>query len=286
MLPTSRDSNFCMGETSMSIYVNKHKRFDEVYPYTYVLKHKETGLKYHGVRFANVKQNRSPNDDFAVHYFTSSGTFKEHFINNPDEFSFYIKWSFDSIEDALNYEETINRKLIYSDKWVNQRTNKATILSEDAINKISKSSIDRWRDDEFKDQHSNFMKDKWKDTEYRNRVSLAISKKWEDVEYREHMRHMFKNKTVSDETKEKLSNINTGTGNPMYGKTSKYKGVVGENHFNYGKTWEWSEEAKLRYSKKCKERPKIECENCHKYLDKANYSRWHGTKCKHNKANK
>ena len=38
----------------------KHKLFNNIYPYIYYIKHIKSGIKYVGVRFANVKQCRSP----------------------------------------------------------------------------------------------------------------------------------------------------------------------------------------------------------------------------------
>lgn len=42
----------------------KHKRFDETHPYTYFIRRKSDGMKYHGVRVYNVKLGLSPHKDF------------------------------------------------------------------------------------------------------------------------------------------------------------------------------------------------------------------------------
>lgn len=49
----------------------KYKNFDSVQPYGYFLVRKSDGLKYIGVRYANVKLNLTPSEDFARVYFTS-----------------------------------------------------------------------------------------------------------------------------------------------------------------------------------------------------------------------
>ena len=38
----------------------KHKLFNNIYPYVYYINHIKSGIKYVGVRFANIKQRRSP----------------------------------------------------------------------------------------------------------------------------------------------------------------------------------------------------------------------------------
>ena len=62
----------------------KHKEFNEVKPYTYFLQRKSDGVKYVGARYANVKLNLTPNQDFGKVYFTS-GKLRKDFKNNPDK---------------------------------------------------------------------------------------------------------------------------------------------------------------------------------------------------------
>jgi hypothetical protein len=94
----------------------KHRKFCEVYPYTYYMKNVVTGQKYHGVRWGNVKQSRTPLEDFGIVYF-SSGKLRKSYKNNPDDYIIKIKWTFDTIEEARFHEEKINTNLMYKGEW-------------------------------------------------------------------------------------------------------------------------------------------------------------------------
>jgi len=96
----------------------KHRNYSQVYPYTYYIKRLSDGLQYHGVRFGNVKCNKTPMDDFGIYYFTS-GKFKSEFKLNPRNFKWKIKWTFDSCEEALLHETHVNERLKYKLSWIN-----------------------------------------------------------------------------------------------------------------------------------------------------------------------
>lgn len=98
--------------------IKKHKRFNNVLPYTYYIRRKSDGVQYHGVRINNVKQNRTPEEDFAYYYF-SSGKFKYEFKTFPYNFYWKLCWTFDSLQDALDYETKINEKIYKRQKWIN-----------------------------------------------------------------------------------------------------------------------------------------------------------------------
>lgn len=79
----------------------------------------------------------------------------------------------------------------------------------------------------------------------------------------------FKNRIVSDETKQKMSARQKllakhmdGANNPMYGKKH-------------------SAETLQLISEKAKSRAKISCIYCERLVSPGNYARWHGDKCKH-----
>jgi len=106
----------------------KHQKFNEIFPYTYFIKHIPTGLKYYGVRFANsigkTTPLLAPVDDFMINYFTSISNplfqwFKDRLKSCPSEFSTKICYTFDSIDEACLYEKNIVSKIINSSSWVN-----------------------------------------------------------------------------------------------------------------------------------------------------------------------
>lgn len=117
----------------------KHKRFNEVYPYTYFLKNIETGVKYYGVRYANINKNKKPVQDFGVKYFTS-GRLAKDFKQNPEKYKFRICWTFDSIAEAVAHERKVLLKIYTRTDWANNSVSSAIINFTDEIrNNISKS---------------------------------------------------------------------------------------------------------------------------------------------------
>ena len=89
----------------------KHKKYNQVYPYTYLIIRKSDGYKYHGVRYANVHKNLSPLDDLGTKYFTSSKIIKKDFKNNPNSYTYRIAWTFDSVEEAIEHEYNVNSRI-------------------------------------------------------------------------------------------------------------------------------------------------------------------------------
>ncbi len=64
------------------------------------------------------------------------------------------------------------------------------------------------------------------------------------------------NKPPTEEVRKRLSDINKGCGNPMFGRKH-------------------SDEVIKRLSQMSLDRPKIHCTVCNKYMDKGNFKRWH-----------
>lgn len=97
----------------------RHKNFSELYPYGYLLIRKSDGKKYVGMRYANVKYNLTPEEDFGRVYFTS-GRFKKDFKKNPENYHFILKWTFDSVEELFEWERKV-ALIVYKRKdWANQ----------------------------------------------------------------------------------------------------------------------------------------------------------------------
>lgn len=97
----------------------KHKLYDQVYPYTYLIIRISDNKKYHGVRYANVKNNTSPQDDLGVSYFTSSKSISKDFKKFPEKYKFKVCWTFDSVDEAIDHEYKVNSRVFYRDDWLN-----------------------------------------------------------------------------------------------------------------------------------------------------------------------
>ena len=68
-----------------------NKDFNKIKPYVYWIKDLKTGQKYYGVRWQNATRfNRSPNEDFGKHYYTSSTNIKKKFISNPKNYKYKL----------------------------------------------------------------------------------------------------------------------------------------------------------------------------------------------------
>lgn len=97
----------------------KHKQFDKVYPYSYFLVRKSDGMKYVGIRYANVKKNLTPSEDFGKVYFTS-GRLRKEFKNNPENFEYRLCYTFDNIEEMFEWEKNVVLKVYKRHDWANQ----------------------------------------------------------------------------------------------------------------------------------------------------------------------
>jgi len=95
-------------------------------PYTYLLKHKPTGMFYYGVRWANVRLGLLPEQDLWIQYFTSSDDIAELRSQYGDSsFEYEVRRTFDNIKSAKIWEEKVLRRmrvLSKQDLWLNHRT--------------------------------------------------------------------------------------------------------------------------------------------------------------------
>lgn len=89
-------------------------------PYTYLLKC-PNGLFYYGVKYANNKRDIANPETFWVDYFTSCDKIQELRKTFEDsEFSYQIRKTFSSSEDAIKWESKVNKRLTTkSDKFMN-----------------------------------------------------------------------------------------------------------------------------------------------------------------------
>lgn len=117
----------------------KHKNFSKIYAYTYLLTHVESGVKYYGVRHANLRLNLTPLQDFGIKYF-SSGCFSKEFRNYPERFTFRLHYTFDTPEEAKQYEHNIlQRKYLRSD-WANKAVSNLRIAYDEDVRQKMKDS--------------------------------------------------------------------------------------------------------------------------------------------------
>ena len=87
------------------------KEFNKIKPYVYWIKNNITGIKYFGVRWGNITKNVAPVQDLGKTYFTS-GTLKKDFMSNPDNFKTKLIATFDTTEEARDYELEQTKKII------------------------------------------------------------------------------------------------------------------------------------------------------------------------------
>ena len=99
--------------------VMKTKQFDSVKPYGYFLVRKSDKLKYVGIRYANVKLNLTPSEDFGKVYFTS-GRLKKEFKRNPGAFEYRVCRTFESLEEMWEWEKRVVLRVYRRKDWANQ----------------------------------------------------------------------------------------------------------------------------------------------------------------------
>lgn len=131
----------------------KHKKFKEVYAYTYLVTRKSDGAKYHGVRYANLRSNITPHGDLGIHYFTSSKEIKKDFKSNPDKYEFRVAWTFDTVDEAIEHEYRVNSKIFTRKDWINKSYGKnfgehpdiGKLISESKTPEVMKRTKDSFR---------------------------------------------------------------------------------------------------------------------------------------------
>lgn len=96
----------------------KSKIFDQVKPYSYLITRLADGMNYVGIRYKNVKDGRTPIEDFGIKYF-SSGVFKKEFKSNPENFKYRLLYTFESAKDAAEWEYKILLRVYKKKSWAN-----------------------------------------------------------------------------------------------------------------------------------------------------------------------
>lgn len=117
--------------------------------YVYKIRHKNTGQYYFGFRKAHIKQNRMPEQDFLVYYYTSSAVVKSMISEfGIDHFECFIIYQDVDIEEAFWYEQDLikthwNDPLLINQQYRDRETSKGVFLldthSAEAKARISKA---------------------------------------------------------------------------------------------------------------------------------------------------
>lgn len=227
-------------------------------PFTYIITHVPSGMKYYGVRFA---KNCSPSD-IGVTYFSSSGVVKKMILDEGVEnFSFEVRKIFSTKEDALKWENKFLTRInaVDNDKWLNMSNGHARFYvakhSEETKKKMRKP-----KSDEHRAKLKKHLDEK------------RVIPKW------------------TDEMKKKLSLRISGEGNHNFGRSDHIGALklVEIAKSRRGKTWEelYGKEKADEMRSRCGNRKVTHepCPHCG-YSNKPSYmKKWHFEKCKHRKS--
>lgn len=239
----------------------------------YIKKHNKTGLLYFG---------RTMEPD-PVKYKGSGTYWRRHIKIHGNDVS--TIWSHlytnrdDIMEDAIAF--SISHDIVNSRKWAN-------LTLEDGINGSVKGRKTKPCSDETKNKISIALKNsvlprgmhgKAHSGETKKRIREAIvAKGSRSLETKEKIRLANKGKTLSEETRTKISNSNKGRKCP---KTVEHRQKLSDA--NKGKLLTNETKNKISASLKGKIKPTAICPICGKTAGIANIRRWHGDNCKQNR---
>jgi len=230
--------------------------------YTYLIKFKPTNKFYYGVRFKNIKLNRTPEDDFMKHYTTSSEQINSLIQKHGLEaFEWEIRKTFDTPESAIIWETKVLTRakvLKRQDVWFNANVAGYKITTPQGRQRIKERHTGIPKTDDHKKNLSESQKGKPK-----------INSKNKTPEYRELM-----------------SKLKAGKNNPRYGvnvsaETCKRisEAKKGKPAKNKGIPMSEEQRAKLIATKE-KNKVLLTC-GCGKTMRESHFKMYgHGDKCK------
>lgn len=175
------------------------KEFNKVKPYCYFISRKKDSAFYFGVRYRNIRFNRTPNEDFAKFYFTS-GRLKKEFESNISNFNYRLVYTFDTVKEAQEYEVKINKKLV-------KRKNAANMAAYPFINlddpKIYAKFLKSRKSEEYREKlrQKKLGKKLSKET-IMKRQKNRVYKPWSE-EHKKYMSKILKGRQRSKESIEK-----------------------------------------------------------------------------------
>ena len=216
----------------------KSRDFDRVKPYTYWIKDLRTGIKYVGLRFKNVKLNRTPLEDFGVRYFTS-GKLKKDFKENPNNFKTKLLYTYDSIDEAREGETDLTSIAIKKNRYANKVSYPVFIPTKESREKQRLSRLGKKLSEESKRKvslaHKGKPGRKYKHSEESKKLMSEVQKK------------RYENNPFSEETKRKMSLARIGIKRPMAEETKRKLSLAHKGKSNMqGK--KHSEETKRKMS--------------------------------------
>lgn len=197
-------------------------------PYTYLIKHKSSGLCYYGVRFA---EGCSPSDLFTT-YFTSSKII--HRIikkEGVDSFEYEIRKVFSSSRKAQEWELRVLKKL--------KVPNNEKLFNKGLCTPPNHSGIKKTKEHREKISVSNLGKHSKEVALYGLKFAVIANTGKKRPEHSNHIKKLRK------EYPEKFYKFKPGPDHPLYGK-------------------KLSEKHKKQISENSKLRPKVCCISCHK----------------------
>lgn len=224
-------------------------------PYTYLLTHIPTGLKYYGVRYA---QGCHPSE-FWKKYKTSSKAVADLILEYGDEsFVFEIRRTFFDAQPARLWETKVLKRLKVTqrDDYLN-KTDNIAIAPQPGNNNPAKRKEVR--------EKIRAARMQW----LQNNPNPNIGRKT--------LKHV----------KQKQSERKLGQNNPFYGKahTQENKELfstrqLGENNSFYGKQHTQHTKDAMSRTRTGKSKPKVTCPHCNKEGAPHVMVRWHFNNCK------
>ena len=197
-------------------------------------------MKYHGLRWDNVRYNRTPKEDFGIFYFTSRASLKKEFKNNRENFNFKITYTFSNKKEAQKYEKEFNKKIIGKNRWLNQsayphliqsdegkerirQSRLGSKLSQETIEKIKKSGTGLKRSEKTKKKMSKVQRSLNKIQSESTKKQISKTKK------SQHLSAWNKNRKWSYSERKRISRgmkgKMKGKKNPFYGKKHSKKTI-------------------------------------------------------------
>ena len=248
-------------------------------PYFYIIKHRYSGKKYAGIRYAK----KAHPSDLLKKYFTSSRIVKSLLKEDPDCFEVEEIKVFQTKKQVIEYELEfiITNNAHLSENWYNQAAAKS--INPEAVKQtcLDRYGVENWmQSDEARNKKLGFKEGNTygcfeRSNETKQRMSVAFTERVFSEEHRQKIRESRLGTKSSESARQKMSENRKGKPRPASFSEKMSVLMQGENNPMYGKV----------SPRKGVKDPIIVCEHCGKESNIGNYSRWHGDKCKHKYSN-